>query len=121
MQLQVRLRCEKREEIADVLVDTDAQVSLVGKGLFSEEFLQPSGRLVRLKIANRKRMSRVTHEATIGMELSEHDRLKRLDLSKQIVLSGNFYADISNWDIIMRYDFKVNNAIEALPHRATLV
>ena len=36
----------------DVLVDTGAQVSLVRRGLFKEEFLQPSRRPVRLKVAN---------------------------------------------------------------------
>ena len=32
----------------DVLVDTGAQVSLVRRGLFKEEFLHPSRRPVRL-------------------------------------------------------------------------
>ena len=108
--------------IADVLVDTGAQVSLVRKGLFSKEVLKPSRRPVRLKVANGEIMGGGTHEATIGMEFWEHDRLSRPDLSKRIVLSGNFYAaDISDWDIIMGYDFMVSNAIGALPHRATLV
>ena len=63
-----------------------------------------------------------THEATIGMKFWERDRLNRPDLSKRIVLSGRFCAtDISDWDIIMGYDFMVSNAIEALPHRAMLV
>ena len=121
LQLQVRLRCEKKKVNADVFMDTGAQVSLVRKGLFLEDLLRPSRRQVRLKVANRKIMSCGPREATIGMELPEHDRLKGLDLSKQIVLSGNFYADISNWDIIMGYDFKVSSAIEALPYRAMLV
>ena len=30
-------------------------------------------------------------------------------------------ADITDWDMIMGYDFMVGNAIGALPHRATLV
>ena len=107
---------------ADVLVDTGAKVSLVQKGLFSEEFLKPSQRYVRVKVANGKILGAGTHEATIGMECGEHDRLNRPDLSKRIVLSGNFYAaDISDWDIILGYDFMVSNAIGALPHRATLV
>ena len=122
LHLKVRVRCGKKEVIADVLVDTGAQVSLVRKGLFSEEFLKPSRRPVRLKVANDKIMGGGTHEATIGMELWEHDHLNRPDLSKRIVPSGNFYAaDISDWDIIMGYDFMVSNAIGALPHRATLV
>ena len=122
LHLKVRVRCGKKEVIADVLVDTGAKVSLVRKGLFSEEFLKPSRRPVRLKVANGEIMGGGTHEATIGMEFSEHDRLNRPDLAKRIVVSGNFYAaDISDWDIIMGYDFMVSNAIGALPHRATLV
>ena len=54
--------------IADVLVDTGAQVRLVPKGLFSEEFLKPSRRPVRLQVANGKIMGAGTHEATIGTE-----------------------------------------------------
>ena len=42
LHLKVRVRCGKKEVIADVLVDTGAQVSLVRKGLFSDEFLKPS-------------------------------------------------------------------------------
>ena len=108
--------------IADVLVDTGAQVSLVWKGLFSEEFLKPSRSPVWLKVANCEIMAGGTHETTIGMEFREHDSLNRRDLSKQIVLSGNFYAAyFSDWDVIMGYDFMVSNATGALPHRATLV
>ena len=122
LQLNLRVRCGKKEPIADILVDTGAQVSLVRKGLFSEELLKPNRRTVRLKFANGKIMGGGTHEATIGMELWEHECLKRPDFSKRIVLSGNSYAaDISHLDIIMGYDFMVSNAIGALPHRATLV
>ena len=56
------------------------------------------------------------------MEFWEHERLNRPDLAKRSTLSGNFYvADITDWDMIMGYDFMVGNAIGALPHRATLV
>ena len=120
--LKVRVRCGKKEVIADVLVDTGAQVSLVLKGLFLEEFLMPSRRPVRLKVATGEIMGGGTHKATIGMEFREHDRLTRPDLTKRIVLSGNsFAADICGWDIILGYKILVSNAIGALPHRATLV
>ena len=106
----------------DVLVDTGAQVSLVRRGLFREESLQPSRRPVRLKVANKEIMGGGTHEATISMEFREHERLNRPDLAKRSTLSGNFYvADITDWDMIMGYDFMVGKAIGALPHCATLV
>ena len=122
LHLKVRVRCGQEEFVVDVLVDTDAQVSLVRTGLFKEESLQPGRRPVRLKVANGEIMGGGTHEATISMEFWEHERLNRPDLAKRSTLSGNFYvADITDWDIIMGYDFMVANAIGALPHRATLV
>ena len=122
LHLKVRVRCGQEELVVDVLVDTGAQVSLVQRGLFKEESLQPSRRPVRLKVANREIMGGGTHEATISMEFSEHERLNRPDLAKRSTLSGNFYvADITDWDMIMGYDFMVGNAIGALPRRATLV
>ena len=54
--------------MVDGLVDTGAQVSLVWRGLFKEESLQPSHRPVRLKVANGEIMGGGTHEATISME-----------------------------------------------------
>ena len=120
--LKVRVRCGQEELVLDVLVDTGAQVSLVRRGLFKEESLQPSRRPVRLKVANGEIMGCGTHEATISMEFWEHGRLNRPDLAKRSTLSGNFYvADITDWDMIMGNDFMVGNAIGALPHRATLV
>ena len=49
LHLKVRVRCGREEKVVDVLVDTGAQVSLVRRGLFKEEFLQPSRRPVCLK------------------------------------------------------------------------
>ena len=122
LHLKVHVRCGQEELVVDVLVDTGAQVSLVRRGLFKEESLQPSRRPVRLKVANGEIMGGGTHEATISMEFWEHERLNRPDLVKRSTLSGNFYvADITDWDMIMGYDFMVGNAIGALPHRATLV
>ena len=122
LHLKVRVRCGQEELVVDVLVDAGAQVSLVRRGLFKEESLQPSRRPVRLKGANGEIMGDGTHEATISMEFWEHERLDRPDLAKRSTLSGNFYvADITDWDMIMGYDFMVVNAIGALPHHATLV
>ena len=122
LHLKVRVRCGQEELVVDVLVDTGAQVSLVRRGLFKEESLQPSRLPVRLKVANGEIMGGGTHEATISMEFCKHERLNRPDLAKRSTLSGNFYvADITDWDMIMGYDFMVGNAIGALPHRATLV
>ena len=103
-------------------MDTGAQVSLVRRGLFKEEPLQPSRRPVRLKVSNGEIVGGGTREATISMEFWEHERSNRPDSAKKSTLSGNFYvADITDWDVIMGYDFMVGNAIGALPHRATLV
>ena len=122
LHLKVRVRCGQEELSVDALVDTGAQVSLVRRGLFKEESLQPSRRPVRLKVANGEIMGGGTYEATISMEFWEHERLNRPDLEKRSTLSGNFnVADITDWDMIMGYDFMVGNAIGALLHRATLV
>ena len=122
LHLKVRVRCGQEELVLDVLVDMGAQVSLVWRGLFKEESLQPSRRPVHLKVANGEIMGGGTHEATFSMEFWEHERLNRPDLAKRSTLSGNFYvANITDWDMIMGYDFMVGNAVGALPHRATLV
>ena len=70
LHLKVRVRCGREEKVVDVLVDTGAQVSLVRRGLFKEELLQPSRRPVRLKVTNGEIMGGGTHEATISMEFS---------------------------------------------------
>ena len=54
LHLKVRVRCGQEELVVDVLVDTDAQVSLVRRWLFKEESLQPSRRPARLKVANER-------------------------------------------------------------------
>ena len=86
LHLKSRVRCGQEESSVDVLVDRGAQVSLVRRGLFKEESLQPSRRPVRLKVANGEIMSGGTHEATISMEFWEHERLNRPDLAKRSTL-----------------------------------
>ena len=71
--VQMRVRCGMWKLIAHVLVDTGAQVSLVRKGSFSKDVLNPSRRPLRLKVANGKIMGWGTIEATMGMEHWEHD------------------------------------------------
>ena len=92
LHLKLRARCGQEELVVDVLVDTGAQVSLVRRGLFKEELLQPSRRPVRLKVANGEIMGGGTHEATISMEFWEHERLNRRDLAK-----GRLYPGSSMW------------------------
>ena len=122
LHLNVCVRCGREGLVMDVLVDRGSQVILVRRELFKEESLQPSQRPVRLKVVNAGVMVGGTHEATISMEFWEHERQNRQDSAKRSTLSGNFYvADITNWDMIMGYDFMVSNTIGALPHCATLV
>ena len=122
LHLKVRKMCGRKEVIADVLVDTGAQVTLVRNGLFPDTFLKSSDRPVRLKVRNGGIMSGGARVAELGLEFREHDRLDRPDQAKRLMLHGKFYeADLSDWDIIMDYDFMVSNSAGALPHRATLI
>ena len=67
--------CGRKEVIADVLVDTGAQVSLLRNGLFPDTCLKSSDRPVRLKAANGGIMGGGAREAELGLEFWEHDRL----------------------------------------------
>ena len=94
LHLKVRVRCGQEELVVEVLVDTGAQVSLVRRGLFKEELLQPSRRLVRLKVANGEIIGCGTHEATISMEFWKHERLNRFGEEKHSIrelLCGRHY------------------------------
>ena len=103
-------------------METGAQVSLVRKGMFSNEFLNPRRGPVGLKLTNAEFLGGGAHETSIGIEPWEHDRLNRPDLAERTVFLGHFYAaDVFDWDIIVGYGFMVSNAIGALPHRAALV
>ena len=54
--------------IAEVLVDTGAQVRLVRNGLFLNTCLKGSDRPVRLKVANGGIMCGGTREAELGLQ-----------------------------------------------------
>ena len=122
LHLKVRVLCGGKEVIADVLVDTGAQVSLVRNGLLADTCLKSSDRPVHLKVANGGIMGGGAREAERGLVFWEHDRLDRPDQAKRLMLHGKFYeAYLSDWDIIMGYDFMGSNSARALPHLATLI
>ena len=73
LHLKVRVMCGRKEVIADVLVDTRAQVSLVLNGLFPDTCLKSSDGPVRLKVANGGIMGGGAPEAELGLEFGEHD------------------------------------------------
>ena len=73
LHLKLRVMCGRKEVIADVLVDTRAQVSLVRNGLFPDTCLKSSDRPVRLKAANGRIMGGGAREAQLGLEFWEHD------------------------------------------------
>ena len=121
-ELQLHLKVRADGSVPDVLVDTGAQVSLLRNGLFPDTCLKSTDRPVSLKVANGRIMGGGAREAELGLEFSKHDRLDRPDQAKHLMVHGKFYeADLSDWGIIMRYDFMVSNSAGALPHRATLI
>ena len=65
---KLRTMCGPKEVIADVLVDTGAQVSLVQNGLFPDTCLKSSDRRVRLKVANGEIMDGGARELKLGVE-----------------------------------------------------
>ena len=71
-----------------------------------------------LNVANGKIIGGCTHEAIVGMEFREPDRLNQRDLAKRTVLPGHFYVAAISY---IGYDFMVRNTIGPLPHLATLV
>ena len=108
--------------VADVLVHTSTQVSLVPKGLFPDICLRDSDQPVRLNVANGKIRCGGSREAELGLELWEHDRLDRPGQAKRLMLQGRFYeADLPDLDIIMGYNFMVSNSAGGLPQCATLI
>ena len=107
--------CGREEVIADVLVDTGAQVSLGQNGPFPDTCLQSSDRPVCLKVANGGIMGGGALEAELGPEIREHDRLDLTDQAKRLMIPGKVHeANLPDWDIIMGYDFMVSNSAGAL-------
>ena len=75
LHLKMRVICGRKEVIADVVVDTGAEVSLVRNGLFPDTCLNSSDRPVRLKVAHGGIMRGEAPEAELGPEFWEHDQL----------------------------------------------
>ena len=73
LHFRVRVMSGRKEVIADVLVDTRAQVSLVQNVLFPDTCLKSSDRPVRLKVANGGIMNGGAREAGHGLQFFEHD------------------------------------------------
>ena len=96
LHLKVRVMCGWGEVIADVLLDTGGQVSLVRNGLFPDTCLKSSDRPVHLKVANGGIMGGGACEAKLGPEFGEHDRLDRPDQAERLMLHEEFYkSDLS--------------------------
>ena len=68
LQLKVRVMCGRKEVIADVLVDTGAQVSLVRNGLFWDTSLKSSDHPLYLKIREQRQHGGGAREAELGLE-----------------------------------------------------
>ena len=106
-QLHSRLRvtCQGVERLVSVLPDSGAQVSLVKTGLFPASCIKTSPNPVRLKVANGQYTGGGRTEVHREMEFLNHEELSRPDKGKRVTLSGTFYEEDMDWDIIMGYDF----------------
>ena len=119
LHLKVRALCGEVDKVFGVLVDTEAQVSLVKAGLLPPKCLTDSQRTVRLKPANGQYMVGGTREAAIGLHFVNHRELSRQDLGKEILLQGCFYQAQMEWDIIVWYDFMMETDSGILPAQAS--
>ena len=104
LHLKIRALGSKVDKVFNVLFDTGVQVSLVKAGLLPPECLTKSRKPVRLKVANGQYMVGGTKEAEIALHFVKHRELSRPDLSKDIVLQGNFYQAKMDWDMIVGSD-----------------
>ena len=68
LHLRVRVTCGRKEVMANVLVDTGAQVSSVRNGLFPDTCPKSSDPPVCLKVANGGIMGGGAREAELGVE-----------------------------------------------------
>ena len=120
LHLKVGALCGEVEKVFDVLVDTEAQVSLVKAGLLPPDCLADSRRPVTLKVANGQYMVGGPTEAAIGLQLMNHRELSRPDLGKEILLQGRFYEAQMDWDMIAGYDFMMETDSGVLPAQASM-
>ena len=115
LHLQIRALCGEVEWVFNLLVDTDAQVSLVKIGLFPLECLTTGHRPLRLKVANGQYMEGGTRKAQIALQFVNHPELSRPDLGKKILLKGKFYEAQMDWRIIDGYEFMMETDYGVLP------
>ena len=120
LHLKIRALCKEVERVFNMLVDTGAQVSLVGAGLLPSECLTASRRPVRLKVANSQYMVGGTKDAKIALQFFNHHDMSRLDHGKGILLKGKFYEAQIDQDMIFRYDFMMETNSAVLPAQASL-
>ena len=79
-------------------------------GLFPDTCLTCIDRRVRLSVANGGVMGGGAREGKHGLEFWEHDPSDPANPAKRLMLHGKLYeAHVSDWHIIMGYDFMVSD------------
>ena len=118
LHLKIWALCGEVGKVFNLLVDTGAQVSLVKAGLISPECLTTSWRPVRLKYS--QYIVGETTEGEITLQFVNHCELRRLDLSKEFLLEGNFYEAQMDWENIIVYNFLIETDSGALLAQASM-
>ena len=119
-QLKIRPLCGEVVRVFNALFDTSDELSLLKSGLIPPECLTTSRGPVRLKVANGQYMVGGTKEAEIALQLVNHRRLSRADLSKEILLRVDFYEAQIDWDMIVGYNFIMETDSGVLPSLASM-